>query len=93
MALREIAVILPGCAGQKAREVRRLELRAQRVMLPGRKGLSLTCLVAEKRGARAGVKPVVWRLLTNREAQDLYAVIDIIDWYRPDGRSRCSSTC
>lgn len=80
-ALGEIAFILPGRAGQKAREVRQ-ELRAQRVMLPGRKGLSLTCLVAEERGAPAGVKPVVWRLVTNRDAQDLDAVIELIDWYR-----------
>ncbi|WP_431798473.1 IS4 family transposase (plasmid) [Cupriavidus metallidurans] len=80
-ALGEITFILPGRAGQKAREVRQ-ELRAQRVMLPGRKGVSLTCLVAEERGAPAGVKPVVWRLLTNRDAQDLDAVIELIDWYR-----------
>ncbi|MDW3684256.1 IS4 family transposase [Cupriavidus sp. CV2] len=80
-ALGEITFILPGRAGQKAREVRQ-ELRARRVMLPGRKGVSFTCLVAEERGAPAGVKPVVWRLLTNRDAQDLDAVIELIDWYR-----------
>jgi hypothetical protein len=79
--LGEIAFILPGRAGQKAREVRQ-ELRAQRVELPGKKGLAITCIVAQEIGAPAGVTPVVWRLLTNREAQDLDAVIELIDWYR-----------
>jgi len=79
--LGEIAFILPGRAGQKAREVKQ-ELRAQRVKLPGNKGLAITCLVAQEVGAPAGVTPVVWRLLTNREAQDLNAVIELIDWYR-----------
>jgi len=79
--LGEIAFVLPGRAGQKAREVRQ-ELRAQRVKLPGKKGLAITCIVAQEVGAPAGVTPVVWRLLTNREAQDLDAVIELIDWYR-----------
>jgi hypothetical protein len=77
--LGEIAFILPGRAGQKAREVKQ-ELRAQRVKLPGKKGLAITCIVAQEVGAPAGVTPVVWRLLTtNREAQDLDAVIELID--------------
>jgi hypothetical protein len=53
-------------------------LRAQRVRLPGHQELA----IAEERGAPAGVKPVVWRLVTNREAHDLDAVIELIDWYR-----------
>jgi hypothetical protein len=52
------------------------------VKLPGQKGLAITCIVAQEVGAPAGVTPVVWRLLTNREAQDLDAVIELIDWYR-----------
>ncbi|MNS71761.1 Transposase for transposon Tn5 [compost metagenome] len=79
--LGEITFILPGHAGRKARHVRQ-ELRAQRVKLPGRAGTALTCVVAQEIGAPAGVKPVVWRLLTNREAQDADAVIELIDWYR-----------
>lgn len=79
--LGTITFILPGRAGQKAREVRQ-ELRAQRVRLPGHQELTITCLVAEERGAPAGAKPVVWRLVTNREAHDLDAVIELIDWYR-----------
>ena len=32
--------------------------------------------------APAGVKPVVWRLVTNREAGDAHALIELVDWYR-----------
>ncbi|MCY0856436.1 IS4 family transposase [Cupriavidus sp. D39] len=80
-ALGEIGFILPGRAGQKAREVKQ-ELRAQRVKLPGKTGPAVTCIVAQEIGAPAGVTPVVWRLLTNREAQDTDAVVELIDWYR-----------
>lgn len=79
-ALGEIAFILPGRAGQKAREVKQ-ELRAQRVKLPGQAG-SVTCVVAQEIGAPAGITPVVWRLLTNREAQDTDAIVELVDWYR-----------
>jgi hypothetical protein len=80
-ALGEITFILPGRAGHKAREVKQ-ELRTQRVKLPGQAGPAVTCVVAQEVGAPAGVTPVVWRLLTNREAQDTNAVIELIDWYR-----------
>ena len=79
--LGEIAFILPGRAGQKAREVRQ-ELRASRIELPGKRPLSVTCVVAQEIDAPAGVKPVVWRLVTNRQAQNRDAVIELIDWYR-----------
>jgi len=79
--LGEITFVLPGRAGQKARQVKQ-ELRAQRVKLPGRAGLEVTCVAAQETGAPAGVKPVVWRLLTNRQAPDADAVIELIDWYR-----------
>ena len=79
--LGEIAFILPGRAGQKAREVRQ-ELRASRIQLPGKRQLSVTCVVAREIDAPAGVKPVVWRLVTNRLAPDRDAVIELIDWYR-----------
>ncbi|GAC1422050.1 MAG: hypothetical protein NVSMB6_23630 [Burkholderiaceae bacterium] len=79
--LGEIAFILPGRAGQEAREVRQ-ELRASRIELPGKRQLSVTCVVAWEIDAPAGVTPVVWRLVTNRLAPDCDAVIELIDWYR-----------
>jgi hypothetical protein len=75
------AFILPGRAGQKAREVRQ-ELRASHIPLPGKRQLNVTCIVAREMDAPAGIKPVVWRLVTNRQAQDRDAVIELIDWYR-----------
>jgi IS4 transposase len=36
----------------------------------------------DRNDAPAGVKPVVWRLLTNREASTLEQACDLIDWYR-----------
>jgi hypothetical protein len=44
--LGEITFILPGRAGQKAREVKQ-ELRAKRVKLPGPVGVELTCVEAQ----------------------------------------------
>jgi hypothetical protein len=79
--LGKIAFILPGRAGQKARQVRQ-KLRASRIQLPGKRQLSVTCVVAREIDAPAGVKPVVWRLVTNRLAPDRDAVIELIDWYR-----------
>ena len=79
--LGEIGFVLPGRAGQKAREVRQ-ELRASRIQLPGKRQLGVTCVVAREIDAPAGLKPVVWRLVTNRQAQDRDAVIELIDWYR-----------
>jgi hypothetical protein len=79
--LGEIAFILPGRSGRKAREVRQ-ELRASRLQLPGKRQLEVTCVVAREIGAPAGLKPVVWRLVMNRQAQGRDAVIELIDWYR-----------
>ena len=69
--------------GQKAREVRQ-QLWARRVELPAGKGktVSVTCIVAQEIDAPEGVKPVVWRLLTNREASISDDIIELIDWYR-----------
>jgi hypothetical protein len=78
--LGEIAFVLPGRAGKKAREVRQ-ELRASRIAFPGKRQFGLTCVVAREIDAPAGMKPVMWRLVTNREAQDRDAVVELVDWY------------
>jgi hypothetical protein len=56
----------------------------QRLTLPDHQGgqLQLSCLIATEVNAPQGVKPVVWRLLTNREAQTLEEAVQLIDWYR-----------
>lgn len=81
--LGEIRFTLPGGGGRAAREVRQ-ELYAQRVSLSDGRGgsLEVTCLVAREIGAPPGVKPIEWRLLTNRTAETLGAVVELIDGYR-----------
>ena len=79
----EIAFTMGSRHGVKAREVRQ-HLWLRRIELPAGKGQSVaaTCLVAREFGAPAGVKPVEWRLLTNRTATTLQEAIELIDWYR-----------
>ena len=74
---------LPAGRERKARSVKQ-EVRVERVKLKdGAKGqVEVTCVVAAEIGAPAGVKPVVWRLLTNREATTLEQACELIDWYR-----------
>jgi hypothetical protein len=58
------------------------ELSSSRLQLPGKGRFEVTWIVAREHDAPAGVKPEVWRLVTNRLAQDRDAVIELIDWYR-----------
>lgn len=69
--------------GVQARTVRQ-QLWRRRVELPAGKGksVSATCVVAREYDAPAGVKPIEWRLLTNRIADTVAAVAELIDWYR-----------
>lgn len=81
--LCEMRFLMPSRQGQKAREVCQ-QLWARRVDLPhGRCGtIRATCLVAKEMNPPAGTDPVVWRLLTNRQAETPEAVAELIDWYR-----------
>jgi hypothetical protein len=78
-----IRFALPPGRGRKAREVQQ-EIRLQRVVIKdGAKGtIEVTCLIASEINAPEGVKPVVWRLLTNRQANSLEQACELIDWYR-----------
>ena len=81
--LGEIEFMQPSRHGQAARTVRQ-QLFARPVSLADGQGggLSVTCLIAKETGAPDGVKPVEWRLLTNRAAQTLDDLIELIEWYR-----------
>lgn len=81
--LGEIRFTLPRKKGHKARAVRQ-QIRARRVELADNNGgrVEVTCIVATEVGALAGVKPIEWRLLTNRKTEDLEAAAELIDWYR-----------
>lgn len=65
----EIEFVLAARPGAKARIVRQ-QLWARRVELSAAKGkvVTATCIVAREVGAPTGIKPVEWRLLTNRVA-------------------------
>jgi IS4 transposase len=82
-ALGRIGFELTAGRGRKARAVQQ-ELRAQRIRLPDRQGghVEVTCLIAAEVDAPAGAKPVVWRLLTNREVSTLEAAVELVEWYR-----------
>jgi hypothetical protein len=81
--LGEVRFTLPSRHGQKARDVRQ-QVWATRVDLAdGQRGrVAATCIVAREVDAPAGVKPLEWRLLTNREAGTFEAAAELIDWYR-----------
>ena len=81
--LGRIGFELPAGRGRQARAVEQ-ELRAQRLRLADRQGghVEVTCLIASEVGAPAGAKPVVWRLLSNREVPTLEAAVELVDWYR-----------
>jgi len=79
----EIQFTMAARHGQKPRLVKQ-EIRAQRVDLPAGKAgaISVTCLLAREIDTPKGVKPVEWRLLSNREATELPQLLRLIDWYR-----------
>lgn len=82
-AVGEIEFPMAARHGVKARTVHQ-RLWLQRVQLPASKGKSVTatCLVAREFDAPAGVKPIEWRLLTNRAASTLDEATELIEWYR-----------
>lgn len=82
-ALGGIIFTMPAREGKKAREVRQ-QLWTERIKIPTGKGetIEVTCIIAREIDAPPGVKPVEWRLLSNRVAPTLADVIELIDWYR-----------
>lgn len=82
-ALGEIEFTMGARHGQAARPVRQ-QVWARQISLPDGQGgrMLLTCCIARESDAPAGIKPVEWRLLTNRSAPTFEAVVELIDWYR-----------
>jgi hypothetical protein len=81
--LGELRFTRPSRRGQKAREVCQ-QVRVKVVTLADGHGgqLSAHCVIATEVGAPAGVKPVEWRLLTNRTVEGFNDAVQLIDWYR-----------
>jgi hypothetical protein len=82
-ALGGIRFTMPSRQEQKARDVRQ-RVWAKRIKVSDGRGgwIEVSCLVAREEGAPAGVKPVEWRLLTNRPIDNFEAATELIDWYR-----------
>ena len=83
-ALGEVEFLLPAAPGRPARLVRQT-VYSQPVTLPARKGaaeVTVTAILAREEAPPAGEKAIEWRLLTNRFAETLEPVVELIDWYR-----------
>jgi hypothetical protein len=82
--LGEVEFILPAAPDRPARLVRQTLYRTV-VTLPahhGQPAVTVTALLAREEQPPAGEKAIEWRLLTNRAADTLEAVVELIDWYR-----------
>ncbi|MCW5550467.1 MAG: IS4 family transposase, partial [Opitutaceae bacterium] len=83
-ALGEVEFTLPATPGRPARPVRQTLYR-DTVTLPARKGapaVTVTAILAREERPPAGEQAIVWRLSTNRPAETLETVVELIDWYR-----------
>lgn len=81
--LGEITFAIGSRENQKGRTVHQ-QLWASAVEIKdGKQGrIAVTCVVAREVGAPIGVKPIEWRLLTNRIVTTQEQAIELIDWYR-----------
>ena len=82
--LGEVEFTLPTAPDRPVRVVRQTLYREQ-LTLPVRKGapvVTVTAILAREEHPPAGEKAIDWRLLTNRPAETLEAVVELIDWYR-----------
>ena len=83
LVLSEIRFTLPARKGQKSRAVlQQVSVKRCAVTAPGGDAVEVSVVVAQEIDASEGVKPIVWRLLTNRSAASLEAAAKLIDWYR-----------
>lgn len=82
--LGEVEFRLPAAPGRPARWVRQT-LYAERVTLPachGAPALAVTAILAREEHPPSGETALEWRLLTNRLAETLEQVVELIEWYR-----------
>ncbi|WP_429361853.1 IS4 family transposase [Paraburkholderia sp. MM5496-R1] len=81
--LGEITFMTGARETQKSRTVRQ-QLWAREVeIVDGERGkLKVHCVIARDVGAPAGIKPIEWRLLTNRAVATQEDAVELINWYR-----------
>jgi len=83
-ALGEIEFILPASDKRVARKVIQ-SVYAKRVKLPAHDGkpeIEVTAILACEENPPSGEKPLVWRLLSNRQVSTLEDAVELINWYR-----------
>ena len=82
-----VEFLLPAAPDRPARWVQQTLYR-QVVPLPARRGapeLTLTAILAREANPPPGEKALEWRLLTNRVAETLEALVELMAWYRRRG--------
>lgn len=81
--LGEVQFQMASRQGQAARTVRQ-QIRVLRQALPDGEGgtVAVSVVLASEVDAPSGVKPVQWRLLSNREVATLDEAVTLIEWYR-----------
>jgi len=82
--LGEVEFTLAAAPARPARRVQQTLYR-EKVTLPQSKSapaVTVTAILAREEHPPAGEKVIEWRLLTNRTAETLEAVVELIDWYR-----------
>ena len=82
--LGEVEFTLPAAPDRPARRVRQTLYR-QAVTLPahhGQPAVTVTAILAREEHPPTGQPAIEWRLLTNRAADTLEAVVELVDWYR-----------
>lgn len=82
--LGEVEFTLPAAPDRPARRVRQTRYR-QAVTLPAhhsQAAVTVTALLAREEQPPAGQAAIEWRRRTNRVADTLEAVVELIDWYR-----------
>jgi hypothetical protein len=86
-SLGEVEFTLPAAPDRPARRVRQTLYRTV-VTLPahhGQPAVTVTAIRAREEQPPAGEPAIEWRLLTNRMAETLEDVVQLIDWYRKRG--------
>ncbi|MDS4059380.1 MAG: IS4 family transposase [Candidatus Contendobacter sp.] len=82
--LGEVEFTLPAAPDRPARRVRQTLYR-QAATLPahhGQPAATVTAILAREEHPPTGQPAIEWRLLANRAADTLEAVVELIDWYR-----------
>ena len=81
--LSQVSFIKPRKKGEKARRVQQ-EIKVLRCTLPskGKEGIEVTLVQAKEVNPPEGMKPLVWRLLSNRQVTTAEQAHELINWYR-----------